>query len=107
MNVAKLSSVIKQSSMTQKDIALKSGISPQALNGILEKGVDPKVSTLESIANVVGVKMSMLFDESNIEIKDNDRSFNSNADEIIKELTSIIKSQEERIRQLTDKLLGL
>lgn len=107
MNVAKLSSAVKQSPMTQKDIALKSGISPQALNGILEKGVDPKVSTLEAIANVVGIKMSFLFDENNIEIKDNEQSFNSNADEIIKELTSIIRSQEERIKQLTDKLLGL
>lgn len=34
-------------------------------------------------------------------------SFNSNTDETIKELTSIIKTQEERIRQLTDKLLQL
>lgn len=107
MNIAKLSTAIKQSPMTQKEIAIKSGITPQALNGIMEKGVDPKVSTLEAIANVVGIKMSVLFDESNVEIKDNERSFNSNADEIIKELTSIIKSQEERIRQLTDKLLGL
>lgn len=37
----------------------------------------------------------------------NKHSFNSNADEIIKELTTIIKIQEERIRQLTDKLLKL
>lgn len=37
----------------------------------------------------------------------NTHSFNSNADEIIKELTAIIKKQEERIRQLTDKLLEL
>lgn len=93
--------------MTQKDIAAKSGISPQALNGILEKGVDPRVSTLESIVNVIGIKMSYIFDEDGLEINNNDRSFNSNADEIIKELTSIIKSQEERIKQLTDKLLGL
>lgn len=107
MNTSKLISAIKQSPMTQKDIAIKSGITPQALNGIMEKGVDPKVSTLEAIANVIGIKMSVLFDESIIDIKDVERSFNANADEIIKELTSIIKSQEERIRQLTDKLLGL
>lgn len=107
MNTSKLVSAIKQSPMTQKDIAIKSGITPQALNGIMEKGVDPKVSTLEAIANVIGIKMSVLFDESNIDIKDVERSFNANADEIIKELTSIIKSQAERIRQLTDKLLGL
>lgn len=107
MDVSKLKSAIESSRLSKKQIAAESGISPQALHGILEQNVDPKVSTLEAIANVVGVKMSSLFDQSNIEIKDNERSFNSNADEIIKELTSIIKSQEERIRQLTDKLLGI
>ena len=107
MNLSKLKSAIEASSLTKKEIAIKSGISAQALNAILEHNTDPKVSNLESIANVVGLKMSYLFDETQIEINDNEHSFNSNADEIIKELTSIIKSQEERIRQLTDKLLGL
>lgn len=107
MNTAKLTTAIKQSAMSQKEIAMKSGISPQALNGIMEKGVDPKVSTLEAIASVVGIKMSVLFDETNVDINDVERSFNSNADEIIKELTSIIKSQEARIAKLTDKLLGI
>lgn len=107
MNSTKLKAAIRQSSMTQKEIAAQSGISPQALNGIIEKGVDPRVSTLEAIAGVLGVKMSFLFDEERIEIKDNERSFNTNNDETIRELTSIIKSQEERIRQLTDKLLSL
>lgn len=107
MNVTKLKSAIDASSLTKKEIAIKSGITPQALNGILEHNVDPKVSNLEAVANVVGIKMSVLFDESVIEINDNEHSFNSNADEIIKELTSIIKSQEARIAQLTDKLLGL
>ncbi|MDE7345408.1 MAG: helix-turn-helix domain-containing protein [Muribaculaceae bacterium] len=107
MNVSRLKSAIETSALTKKQIAADSGISPQALHGILEQKVDPKVSTLEAIANVVGIKMGSLFEDSNIEIKDNDRSFNSNADEIIKELTSIIKSQEERIKQLTDKLLGI
>lgn len=107
MNTSKLKAAIESSTLTKKEIAIRSGITPQALNGILEHNVDPKVSNLEAVANVVGIKMSLLFDESNIEIKDNERSFNSNADDIIKELTTIIKSQEERIRQLTDKLLGI
>ena len=107
MNVSILKLAIDSSPLSKKQIAAESGISPQALHGILEQNVDPKVSTLEAIANVVGIKMSSLFDQSNIEIKDNERSFNSNADEIIKELTSIVKKQQERITQLTDKLLGL
>lgn len=107
MNLGRLKSAIDTSGLTKKEIAMKSGISPQALHGILENNADPKVSNLESIANVVGIKMSVLFDESNVEINENKHSFNSNADEIIKELSSIIKSQEARIAQLTDKLLGL
>lgn len=107
MNVSKLKSAIEASSLTKKEIANKSGISPQALNGILGHDVDPKVSNLEAVASVVGVKMSALFDEEITEASHNDHSFNSNADEIIKELTSIIKTQEERIKQLTDRLLDL
>lgn len=107
MNKIKLSEAIRLSPLTQKEIASQSGITPQALNGILEKDVDPKVSTIEAIANVVGVKMSFLFDENSVEIQDIERGFNGNTDEIIKELISIIKMQSERITQLTDKLLGL
>lgn len=107
MNLSILKSAIESSPLSKKEIASESGISPQALHAILEQKVDPKVSTLQAIAKVVGIKMGVLFDEGNIEIKDNDSSFNSNADEIIKELTSIIKKQQERITQLTDKLLGI
>lgn len=107
MNISKLKSAVETSALTKKEIAVRSGITPQALNGILEHSVDPKVSNLEAVAKVVGIRMGVLFDEGNVEIKDNESSFNSNADEIIKELTSIIRLQEERIRQLTDKLLGL
>lgn len=107
MNISKLKSAVEHSPLSKKEIAAQSGISAQALNAILEHNADPRVSNLESIANVVGVKMGFLFDETQIEINDNEHSFNSNADEIIKELTSIIKTQEARIAQLTDKLLGL
>lgn len=106
MNVTKLKAAIEHSSLTKKEIALKSGITPQSLYAVMN-GSDPKVSTLEAIANVVGIKMCVLFEENGIEIKGNDHSFNSNADEIIKELAAVIKSQEMRIQQLTDRLLGL
>lgn len=51
--------------------------------------------------------MSDLFDESHIEVKDIEHSYNSNADDIIKELTMIIKCQNERIQDLTNRLLNL
>lgn len=42
-----------------------------------------------------------------VDIRNNEQSFNSNADDIIRRLTDIIKSQEDRITFLTNRLLGL
>lgn len=89
------------------DVARKMNMSPQHLNQALG-AADIKTGFVEQLSAVYNKPISFFFGEENkVEVKDNEHSFNSNADEIIKELTSIIKSQEERIRQLTDKLLGL
>lgn len=82
------------------------GISKQAVYDIYQKE-DINTGILKQIAILLGEPISVFFDDKSIEIKDNERSFNTNADEIIKELTSIVKAQNERIQQLTDKLLGL
>lgn len=104
LNINKLREEIEKSNFGKSEIATKCGIDRKTIENVLS-GRDPKVSTITSLASVLGIKISYLFDEANIEVRDNERSFNSNADETMKELTSIIKSQEERIRQLTDKLL--
>lgn len=92
---------------TLVEVAKKLDISKQNLDSRLS-ATDIKTGFIEQLAMLYERPISFFFGEDNkVEIKDNERSFNSNADEIIKELTSIIKSQEERIRQLTDKLLGL
>lgn len=58
-----------------------------------------------SPGKIVGnIKYNQQPDKINSSGKD---TCNSNADEIIKELASIIKAQEQRIQQLTDKLLGI
>lgn len=89
------------------EVARKMNMSPQLLNQALG-AADIKTGFVEQLSAAFNKPISFFFGEKNeIEIKDNERSFNSNADEIIKELTSIIKSQEARIAQLTDKLLGL
>lgn len=89
------------------EVARKMGMSPQLLNQALG-AADIKTGFVEQLSAVYNRPISFFFGEKNeVSIRDNERSFNSNADEIIKELTSIIKSQEERIRQLTDKLIGL
>lgn len=69
---------------------------------------DIKTGFIEQLAALYDKPISFFYGErSEVEIDEVERSFNSNADEVIKELTSIIKSQEARIAQLTDKLLGL
>lgn len=89
------------------EVARKMNMSPQLLNQALG-AADIKTGFVEQLSAAFNKPISFFFGEKNeIEIKDNERSFNSNADEIIKELTSIIKAQEARIAQLTDKLLGL
>lgn len=107
MNLEKLKEAIESSKLTKKEIAARSGISAQALNSILSHDADPKVSNIESIARTIGMRMSVLFDETSIQVSDNAQSFNSNADDIIRRLTDIIKSQEDRITFLTNRLLGL
>lgn len=92
---------------TMTEVAKKLQISKQSLHQALSVA-DVKTGLIEQLAAIYGRPISFFFGERNeIEIKDNERSFNFNADEIIKELTSIIKTQETRIAQLTDKLLGL
>lgn len=82
------------------------GISKQAVYDIYQKE-DINTGILKQIAVLLGEPISVFFDDKSVDIRDVERSFNANADEIIKELTSIIKTQNERIQQLTDKLLEL
>ena len=83
------------------------GMSKQNLDSKLS-AADIKTGFIEQLAALYDKPISYFFGErSEVEINEVERSFNANADEIIKELTSIIKSQEARIAQLTDKLLGL
>lgn len=92
---------------TLVEVANKLGISKQNLDSKLS-ATDIKTGFIEQLAALYSKPISFFYGEKNeIEINEVERSFNSNADEIIKELTSIIKSQEARIAQLTDKLLGL
>lgn len=92
---------------TLVEVARKLDMSKQNLDAKLSTA-DIKTGFIEQLAALYNKPISFFYGEkSEIEINEVDRSFNSNADEIIKELTSIIKAQEARIAQLTDKLLGL
>lgn len=88
-------------------VAQKLSISKQTLDSRLSAN-DIRTGFVEQLAAIYGRPISFFFGESSkVEISGNEHSFNTNADEIIKELTAIIKTQEARIAQLTDKLLGL
>lgn len=92
---------------TLVEVANKLGMSKQNLDSKLS-ATDIKTGFIEQLAALYDKPISYFFGErSEVEINEVERSFNANADEIIKDLTSIIKSQEARIAQLTDKLLGL
>lgn len=92
---------------TLVEVARKLDMSKQNLDAKLSTA-DIKTGFIEQLAALYNKPISFFYGEkSEVEINEVERSFNSNADEIIKELTSIIKTQEARIAQLTDKLLGL
>ncbi len=92
---------------TLVEVANKLGMSKQNLDSKLS-ATDIKTGFIEQLATLYDKPIAYFFGERNeVEIPEVERSFNSNADEIIKELTSIIKSQEARITFLTDKLLGV
>lgn len=107
MNGETLKAQLLKIEPTLVEVARKLDMSKQNLDAKLSTA-DIKTGFIEQLAAIYGRPISFFFGEKlEIEINDNEHSFNSNADEVIKELTSIIKSQEARIAQLTDKLLGL
>ena len=53
----------KDMNITQQEAAQKAGISTNYWNWIENGKRVPKLSTLETIANVLGVKLSRLFEE--------------------------------------------
>lgn len=107
MNGETLKAQLLKIEPTLVEVARKLNVSKQNLDAKLQTS-DIKTGFIEQLSVIYGRPISFFYGENNeVEINEVERSFNSNADEIIKELTSIIKSQEARIAQLTDKLLGL
>lgn len=107
MNGETLKAQLLKIEPTLVEVARKLDMSKQNLDAKLSTS-DIKTGFIEQLAALYDKPISFFYGErSEVEIDEVERSFNSNADEVIKELTSIIKSQEARIAQLTDKLLGL
>lgn len=62
MNYSLLEKAVNQSNLNKNKIAELSGISRTTLDSAL-RGADIKISTLEKISNVIGLNVSLLFDD--------------------------------------------
>lgn len=63
MNISKLERLVKESKLSKVEIADLAGITRVTLDNALN-GADAKISTIESIAKVLGVSAATFFDES-------------------------------------------
>ena len=62
LNLRKLNKEIEGSKFSKTELALKCGIDRKTIENVLA-GRDPKLSTVISLASMLGVKISYLFDE--------------------------------------------
>lgn len=60
---SKLRALRKERDLTQRDLARRAGISANAVSLIEREEISPSVSTLQSLAGALSVKMSYFFDE--------------------------------------------
>lgn len=75
MNYSELKRQIKNSKLPRKEIALGANVTPKTIDNILA-GSDFKVSTLEALCRVIGIKISVLFDEEqSMEIRQAGRDY--------------------------------
>lgn len=88
MNINKLNELLNSSKMNKVQIAERCGVSRTTLDNVLA-GADAKISTIESLAKVLGVRVGCLFDEDQISIS------SINDDEL-----SFYKREVERLQTL-------
>ena len=62
MNIRKLNELLSTSKLNKVQIAERCGVSRTTLDNVLA-GADAKISTIESLAKVLGVSVGCLFDE--------------------------------------------
>lgn len=109
MNGQQLKMLFKESGKSMKDIARELEMSPQALNTLF--GVeDLKSGLLEKVYSKLGIDpfpRKPLIDIKDVEDSFNDSSVLEKFLNIIQEKDKQIEELNQRIKQLTDKLLGL
>ena len=104
MNISKLRNIIEKKRITQKEIAVKIGLSENALSTALKKG-DFKISMLEKIAEVLGVPVGYFFEEG--DEPPVTQNFNSADISMLKNEIKMLKKIIEQKDQMIEKLLNL
>lgn len=94
MNTNKLNELINSSKLNKVQIAERCGVSRTTLDNVLA-GADAKISTIESLAKVLGVSVGYLFDTANDKILSITPNIDSELD--------FYKKEVERLQTLLDK----
>lgn len=95
MNISRLRKIVSESKLNKVQIAEKCGFTRVTLDNALQ-GADIKVSTIESLANVLNVSPAIFFEE------DEDESIVDNLSEP-ESLISLYKKEIERLQSLLYK----
>ena len=102
MNINKIVDLYKSKRLTQGEIAEKIGMSKTALSSILNGKSDPQVSSIERIAEALGVSAAYFFDNTTI----NGNAIDENVQYELNLLRNKNKSLENEIK-LKDKIISM
>lgn len=63
MNISKIRELVDESKLSKVQIAEKCGFTRKTLENIMNGEVDAKISSIEALANALGVEVGYFFDE--------------------------------------------
>ena len=63
MVVLRIDDILRQRGMTEKELAMRMGVSQQAVNSVVRCRENPSVRKLKRYADVLGVPIQELFEE--------------------------------------------
>jgi transcriptional regulator with XRE-family HTH domain len=98
-NLHLIKDIAKNKQISIRKIAVDVGISDVALHSLIKNG-STNTTTLEKIANVLGVSAGVFFDGYNEDCILND---NSDRDDVVKSQQRTIENLSETVRNLTTK----
>lgn len=108
-NLQKIKTISKERKITLRSLANQVGISEQGLQKIIRDNTT-SISTVERIAAILGVSPAVFFDETPTSVNamgDNSIAISGSGNEISiqQKFLDMLAEKDERIKELTDKLL--